>query len=140
MDLEEQQETNLHRNWEDRKNIAKLIFNDGRYRIYRCRLDDGRLIYYTTFDHFPIGYVAGHEAPAGMIIGSTYFSPTVRRCGVGTMTYRAIIGHEKAVISDYERTKGAEALWEKLKKNSSITVSQHDRNQYIASRKETEVN
>lgn len=135
--LEEKQESNLHNNWQVRKDLTKKIGGNDLYDVFDYQDDFGRRVFYIVKSGYPVGYIACYVDLDGksIQINSTYLSPIVRRKGLGTMAYKVIIENVDRLISDSDRSEGAHRLWAKLAQDPSIDVTNDDPQRSIAKRK-----
>lgn len=95
----------------------------------------GREAFYAVKNGEPIAYCVGNklQRKSGMWFGiqSTFVRPDYQKQGVGMMIYTAILDSGRTVISDYDLSEGAVALWTKLKAQSGYRVRKEWRH-YIA--------
>jgi len=97
--------------------------------------DMGREAFYAVKNGEPIAYCVGHrmvrKSKQWFCIKSTFVRPDHQKQGVGMMVYTAILNTGRTIISDYELSEGAMALWSKLRNNPALRVRKEWR-QYIA--------
>jgi GNAT superfamily N-acetyltransferase len=133
--LEAEQETILHRNWNVRKSLRRLIGGDDIHTVYECKLQGGVTVFYIIHKGIPVGYIHCYNLTPAVQISSTYISPDFRRRGLGTLSYKSIIDHVGTLVSDNDRSEGAEALWAKLSLDQTISVVNQGFNRFIATKK-----
>lgn len=136
-DLEETQECLLHNNWPLRKDLAKRIGGSDLYDVFDYQDGFGRRIFYIVKNGYPVGYVSGYVDLDGhsVQINSTYLSPIVRRKGLGTMVYKTIIQNVDMLISDSDRSEGANRLWAKLAQDPTLDIQTSMSERFTGTRK-----
>ena len=140
MRVEDQQEINLHQNWEVRKDLAKKIAAENHCDIYDYADGFGRRVFYILLQGTPIGYVQCYECSSlgekVLQINSTYITPVHRRTGRGVFAYTtiALLG-DHLLTSDTEKSEGATALWRRLADNPSLNVYDNGFGRTIARKK-----
>lgn len=128
--LETQQEINLRKNWPLRKKAAKLIAHESGYDIYEHE-EYGKLIAYIVKGDEPLGYCSCYTQDGMVQINSTFITADERSKGLGTILYKAIIKQGYTLISDNERSPGADALWSKLSKDPELDIQDNGFNRFI---------
>lgn len=97
--------------------------------------DMGREAFYAVKSGEPIAYCVGHrlhrKSGQWFCIKSTFVHPDHQKQGIGMMVYAAILDSGRTVISDYDLSEGAVALWTKLRAHNGYRVRKKWR-QYIA--------
>jgi len=128
--VETQQEMNLRRNWPLRKKAAKLISHESGYDVYEHE-EYGKLIAYIVKGDEPLGYCSCYTQDGIVQINSTFIKASERSKGLGTILYKAIIKQGYTLISDSERSPGANALWNKLSKDPELDIQDNGFNRFI---------
>lgn len=126
MELEEKQHENLRNNWPLRKDFAIKITTIVGYDLFRWKDSFGRTVFYIVRNETPVGYIAGYDVDQAFMIMSTFLVPIVRRKGVATAMYGAIIRLTGKLISDWDLSDGAKALWNTLMRDPTFIVSYDD--------------
>jgi len=129
-DLESQQELNLRRNWLTRKHQARLITSKLGYDVYEHEEYD-KLIAYIVKGDEPLGYCSCYTQDGVVQINSTFITATDRSKGLGTILYKALIEQGYTLISDTERSPGANALWSKLSKDPELDIQDNGFDRFI---------
>lgn len=127
-DLEHIQEVNLVQNFRhfkgERTHLTDVQTALGLVTIEHHDRQFGRGVYYAVHEGNPIAYCSGlHHAKAGydyFLIQSTFVTALARRKGVGLALYAAIIETRKKLVSDYELSDGAQALWARLARDYRV--------------------
>lgn len=113
------QQRQLDYNYHHAPGDKSIIATIGDIVIERHERGFGRSVFYAVRDGVPLAYVAGHVITrAGrrtrFQITSTFVSRPSRRQGIALLIYRTIMDSGLVLVSDWDQTEGAIALWQKL--------------------------
>lgn len=109
---------NLHNNYHKNKAGERLICEVPLKVVFHKR-DFGQGAYYAIKNGVPIAYCVGNVRQREgrrdrFVISSTFVDPHHRCQGVGIALYRAILSTGVVLVSDWDQSEGAVALWERL--------------------------
>lgn len=120
----EQQLLNLVSNFEKTPSdhVHTQIVGDKQISILFQERGLGQGCYYAVIDGQPVAYCFGYNQKRSarktrFIIKSTFVHPAYRQQGIGAALYTAIINSSVILVSDWELSPGAAALWNKLQQS-----------------------
>ena len=107
--------------------VSPVIYSSEELRIILIERGMGRETYLAIKNGKPVAYVAGNRQfnGAGQIrfrIASSYVTLKHRRQGIGHAIYLAILNQGRVLISDFELSEGAYAMWNKLRGDADLKV------------------
>ena len=130
---------NLANNYEKHKaGNEKLCDRDGLSVIRQTRPFKS-IVHYAVIGDTPLAYCAGREIrrPSGLrfVITSTFVHPAYRRQGVASAIYTAIIDQGITLVSDWDLSDGAKALWAHLMREEPMGDVIYFQDGYVAKRR-----
>lgn len=130
---------NLSSNYARYDGEEEELHTDGPFRIVRHRRGMGRIAHYAVIDDIPVAYCTGYDAKRPnrqrFIITSTFVHPDYRKKGIAAAIYRAIIDDGITLVSDWELSEGAKALWAHLQRSEPMRDIISFREGYVAHRR-----
>ena len=109
---------NLAENYARHIDSSEKIFEEDNLSIIRQQRLFGQAAYYAVINGEPVGYVVGHDVKRAngrrFVITSTFIRPENRYQGIGKSVYLAIIDSGVTLVSDWDLSPGAKALWASL--------------------------
>lgn len=117
-----------------------IMHTEGDLVIERHDRGFGRQVHYAVRDGIPVGFVAGQSdaRPGRRVrfrISLTFVRREHRRSGVARTIYRAIMNDGSVLISDWDQTEGAIALWMSLMRDEPHGDVFMFRNGYVGRRR-----
>ncbi len=134
--LEADRMQNLHNNYQKNKDVEELVCEIPLKVVFHRR-DFGRGAFYALKNGRPIAYCVGNlqrreGRRSRFIITSTFVDPQFQRQGVGFALYRAILSTNITLVSDWDQSEGAIALWERLLREEPMGNVVRFKNGYFA--------
>lgn len=130
---------NLSTNYKRHKAGNEKVCERGGITIVRQTRPFGPCAYYAVADETPIAYCVGHDIsrPSGrrFVITSTFVHPEYRRKGIGRTIYTAIIDQGITLVSDWDLSDGARALWAHLMREEPMGDIIYFKEGYVAKRR-----
>jgi GNAT superfamily N-acetyltransferase len=129
----------LVRNYEKNK-AGEIVISEIPLKVVCHDRGYGQKAFYAIRNGTPIAYCVGHfQQRQGrrdrFIITSTFIHPDFQRKGIGLALYRTILSTGVVLISDWDQSDGAVALWEKLLREEPMGDIVRFQNGYFARRK-----
>lgn len=130
---------NLANNYERHKAGNEKVRERSGVTIIRQTRPFGSCVYYAVIEGTPVAYCAGHDIsrPSGrrFVITSTFVHPDHRRKGIGRTIYTAIIDQGITLVSDWDLSDGAKALWAHLMREEPMGDVIYFQDGYVAKRR-----
>ena len=147
--LEERQIYSLRENYKKFMHLRQDVALRGEcpagMEVHFHQRPNGGAAYYIVLNGTPIGYCVGYKSNKKMangakerhrfIIASTFILEAHRRSGFGLAFYKAILGNNDLLVSDWDQGPGAVALWSKLRMELSEKRVMSASNRYYARNK-----
>ena len=135
-DLEVARMQNLHNNYQANKASEELVC-EIPVKVVFHRRDFGRGAFYALKGGKPIAYCVGNlqrreGRRSRFIITSTFVDPQYQKQGVGFALYRAILSTNITLVSDWDQSEGAIALWERLMREEPMGTVVRFKDGYFA--------
>ncbi len=107
--------------------------------VERQARDFGQAAYYGVKNGEPVAYCVGHDVhrPCGrrFVITSTFVHPEHQRQGIARAVYLAIIDSGTTLVSDWDLSPGAIALWRSLMASQPRGTVLHFKEGFVARRR-----
>lgn len=133
---------NLENNYRRYEGEEEAIHSGETFSIVRHYRPFGQVAHYALIDGEPVAYCVGHDVvrPSGrrFVVTSTFVHPDHRKKGIGSTIYRAIINDGITLVSDWDLSEGAKALWASLLQNEPRRDVIHFKDGYVAKRRDKE--
>lgn len=131
--------SNLANNYEKYKAGNETLCERDGVCVIRQTRPFKAIVHYAVIGDVPIAYCAGHEIrrPSGLrfVITSTFVHPAYRRQGVANAIYTTIIDQGTTLVSDWDLSDGAKALWAHLMREEPIGDVIFFKDGYVAKRR-----
>lgn len=130
---------NLENNYKQHAGQVTHLLDEGEYKVEYHHRNFGRGAYYLTHKGRPVAYCVGHEVKRNtsqrFMITSTFVHPDYRKQGNGRKLYEAIIDSGVLLVSDWDQTEGAIALWKGLLRDLPLRTVAIVGDRYIAKKR-----
>lgn len=134
---------NLENNYQRYDGNEEEIYSGPECIVVRHYRRFGQVAHYAVIGGIPIAYCVGHDVvkPSGrrFIVTSTFVHPDHRGKGIGSTVYRAIIDDGIILVSDWDLSDGAKALWASLMRDEPRRDVIHFKDGYVAKRRQTRI-